>query len=237
MPPITDKPSLLAGHVGRETTASAFGQTWKFSRWTRRVWMEFAEWAKTILPSPIDEATKGIDKLTLKDAEILRELRRKDMEEMATVQRANEEEAALAKAQGRQPILKQPILMADGYKEMSSVVVDSAIEKAGCYLSFNSKELGSLIRSVPGVAYLFYLLLMLNHPGITEDDAFDISQAIGQDEVTRIMATVSGRDSGAPKNGASPAASSSEKLPGQSPLTGGPSTEASSTITASGPEK
>lgn len=39
-------------HVGRPQQVIALGQTWTLSRWDRRTWAEFLDWAKTQLPDP-----------------------------------------------------------------------------------------------------------------------------------------------------------------------------------------
>lgn len=43
-------------HVGREQTITALGREWTLARWDRRVWADFLEWAKTVLPNPAAEA-------------------------------------------------------------------------------------------------------------------------------------------------------------------------------------
>ncbi len=125
---------------------------------------------------------------------------RETMEVLRAAQRADMEEAARAHEEKR-----QPALMASGYKEMATEFREKAIEQATCYLSFDSKQMASLTKSVPGASHLFYLLLRPHHPGITEDDAYEILLAVGQDEVDRIFAEVAGR-SAALKNADSPAA-------------------------------
>ena len=45
---------------GRECEAEALGQRWRFSRWTLRVLDDWTEWARTILPNPIDECAAAI---------------------------------------------------------------------------------------------------------------------------------------------------------------------------------
>ncbi len=189
MSTLTGHPAIRAAHVGRETTTEAFGVTWSFTRWTRAVWVKFAAWAKDFLPDPIEEVIKHIDKLAVKDAEVIRQVRLADQAEMAK-----------AAAEGR-----PPVLLAAGYKEMASEFREKAIEQATCYLSFDSRQMASLTRSVPGASQLFYLLLKPNHPELTEDDAYEILIAVGQAEVDRIFETVSGR-SAAAKNAGSQAA-------------------------------
>lgn len=43
-------------HVGREQTITALGREWTLARWDRRVWADFLDWAKTVLPNPAAEA-------------------------------------------------------------------------------------------------------------------------------------------------------------------------------------
>lgn len=43
-------------HIGRPATFHALGQEWTLARWTRSVWHDLIEYAKTILPDPRMEA-------------------------------------------------------------------------------------------------------------------------------------------------------------------------------------
>jgi hypothetical protein len=182
----------VAGHIGREYKVTALGKEWTFSRWTRRVWVEFAAWAKKVLPDPITAALAAIEQATIRDAEIMRELTRKDA-------------AEIAKAEKEQ---KPPVLMAGQYKPLSEILVNKAQELASSYLDFNSPQFRSILASPAGASYAMYLLLKPNHPDVTEDDAYDVMTALGGDEIGRIFATVQGKAAAAdlPKNAESPAA-------------------------------
>lgn len=176
----------MLDHVGRECKVSALNQEWTFSRWDRGVWVAFAEWAKSVLPDPVEAATRSIDKIVLRDAEIIRELRRRDDKEMID-----------ATAAGR-----KPILLADNYRQMSDLLVEKALDKGASYLSFNSPELSSLMRSAIGTSYWMWLLLKTKHPELTVDDTYEIFVALGQQagEIDRIIKTTQGQSEAKPKN-------------------------------------
>ncbi|MDE2020890.1 MAG: hypothetical protein KGJ13_11190, partial [Patescibacteria group bacterium] len=134
--------NLPLRHIGRETTADTFfldesgterKETWRFSRWDRSVWVQFAEWAKTVLPDPIKETLKNIDFAVLKDAEVIRKLKLADHDEekrvrelnraeIARVEKLNQEEIKAAEHEKRKAVKIEPRLtpfvpMADGYKD------------------------------------------------------------------------------------------------------------------------
>jgi len=53
---------MEANHLGRESELTALGRTWRISRWTRKIWNDWLDWAKTVLPDPVDTAQKRIEK-------------------------------------------------------------------------------------------------------------------------------------------------------------------------------
>lgn len=208
---------LPCRHVGRETTADTHfedadgnpvKETWTFARWDRRVWVAFSQWAATILPNPVKVALADIDSLVLKDAEIHRELAKRDHDELERVKaenrriiaqtdKENAAERALAQQEKREARLKEPQLkphipMEGNYSDISETLTQKALDKASSYLGFQSPELSSLMKSVPGSSYLFFLLLKPNHPDMTEDLAYEILMAVGPSEVERIFTTVQG---------------------------------------------
>lgn len=202
-------------HIGREIETTALGRTWRVSRWDRRVWVEFADWARTMLPDPIEALAKSIDKIALKDAEILREILRKDQEEQARYEAA----LALCKTPEDTARVPRPILLAGKYIQQSDVMGRRALDKASSYLSFNSPEMNSLIGSVVGSGHLMYLLLKKHHPDVDEDTAFDVSTQLSHrltyvdssgeqsSELEHILAVVQGRLAPLPKNPVAPPAS------------------------------
>ena len=84
-------------------------------------------------------------------------------------------------------------------------LVTAAIRQASSYLAFSAPEVQSLLNSPRGGAHLVRELLKGNHPDITEEKAFDLAQAMGMEEMERVMLTTSGK---APPggNGQAPAA-------------------------------
>lgn len=183
--------NATAGHIGREyVTQEVLGRKWTFSRWTRRVWVDFAAWAKTVLPDPLVAALDGIEKAALKDAEILRKLSQSDAAEIA-----------LAAKEGRPPSLVLP-----SWKPITDTLTAKAQELAGCYLDFASPQFRSLLSSPPGLSYAMYLLLREQQPDVTEDKAYDLFLALGQETVAAIFAQVQGQTPPQQKNGDTPAA-------------------------------
>lgn len=190
---MSDIHAATAAHVGREVTAQALGKTWTFARWTRRVWSAIARYAKNHLPDPIAEVNKTIDAMTLKEAEVVRELVRRDAD--------------------------SKIKMAPQYTSFVDRFVDGALAKAGSCLAIGSPELNSFIRSIDGAAYALYLLLKDAHPeemaGSVDkptdaalDLCWDILQDLGPQEYTRITMETQGT---APKNAEKPALQSAQK--------------------------
>lgn len=175
-------------HLGRECSFEALGKTWTAGRMTRRVLIDFADWARPLVPNPIQEALKNIDQATAADAAVLRDLTAKDLAEEVK-----------AKAEGREPILLRPL-----YTPISSKLVSDAQERAACYLEINSPEIQSILRSFKGQAYLFFLQLRKHHPDIDLATVDDILDELSADEITRITRVTSGKEKEA-KNAPAPA--------------------------------
>ncbi len=152
----------VAGHIGRAVTVNVLGKDWTFSRWTRRVWVDFVAFAKQELPNPIDVAMNAVADATTKDMEVIRELSKKDAAELA---KAAEEK-------------RPPVLMMESYRPIADVLLAKAQELAGCYLDFNGKPINTLLASVTGASYAVYLLLREKHPDVTPDDAYDVMMAL-----------------------------------------------------------
>lgn len=179
----------LAEHVGREVQITTLGRTWKFSRWTRKVWAEFTAEAQKRIPNPLVEANLVLPDWSRGDAETLRLLIQADREEQAK-----------AREEGR-----EPILVSDKFRPNSDLLVEKSIDKRNLYLGFQSKELQSYLFSVPGMSFVFFLLLKPNHPEITDEDAYDVMISVGPTEQARIVQTTQGIASESPKNELAPA--------------------------------
>jgi hypothetical protein len=164
----------FATHVGREATIQALGRTWRLSRWTRRVWMEWLDWLRSRLPNPIEGLLRHIDQVVLKDADILRELQRKDEEERLQTERYNQAEQEQARREGRTPVLRRPVLLAPQWRQNAEVLVRLALDQSMTYLSVNSPVAKSALESPEGISQLLYLLLREHHPEVTPDDAYEI---------------------------------------------------------------
>ena len=52
---------MEANHIGRESEIQAIGSTWKVGRWTRAVWADWLDWAKTQLPDPLAIVKKDLE--------------------------------------------------------------------------------------------------------------------------------------------------------------------------------
>ncbi len=181
---------------GRDCEERALGRTWKFSRFTRNVWIELAKEGRRLMPDPIAVAMEAIDAFIDKDAQVLRRLRQQD-----------EEEASRAKAEGR-----NPILIAGSFTSLSEGLERRAYEKKTAYLSAGSPELQLFIMSPEGQSYLLFLLLKKYQPEIDIDTAYDVYRELavvnGQDgrmTVEDIITTCNGRSPEPAKNEASPA--------------------------------
>jgi hypothetical protein len=195
---------LNADHVGRECTEPINGKKWTFARCTRAVRREFAEFARTLLPNPVDAVLQNLDKTALKDAAILRQLQIDDMKEVKK-----------AKEEGREPALLSP-----QFKPFADVMTEQAVNKAATYAGFGSPEVNSVLKSTEGMAYMVFLLLRPKCPDITLDEADELTLSLG-DRLSGILSKTMGKAEALPKNVEAPAASMLQPLPGQTPpLTG-----------------
>lgn len=48
-------------HIGKEKEIKALGKDWKLARWTREVWDQWLEWAKTRIPDPLERIRPSIE--------------------------------------------------------------------------------------------------------------------------------------------------------------------------------
>lgn len=86
-------------------------------------------------------------------------------------------------------------------------IVRLAMEKAGEYLSIGSPEVMRCLGSMEGMAFMLYVLLRPNHPGITEDEAFDIVMDLGAQKFKETLEAAGGKvPAGAEGKGPAPAA-------------------------------
>lgn len=181
---------MNADHVGRECTETVLGQSWTFSRSTRAIHQAFSEWARTVLPNPVESVLRNLTELALRDAEILRQLQVSDQAELKRAEAEN----------------RNPCLMAPQYRPFADTMTRQAVDKAACYLGFGSPEVTSVLRSTEGMSYMFFLLLKDAHPDVTPAKAMDIMIALGDVRAAHVMATVQGKSEDAPKNAPAPAA-------------------------------
>src|SRR5262245_33648871 len=126
----------LIGHVGRETetTAPLTGKTYRFSRWDRQVWLDFAAFARKFLPRPVDALAESIDLIALKDAAIFRQLLIDDAKEKDKAEAEN----------------RPPVYLSQRWAPMHDKLISIAADKQCSYLAFNSKEFLSVVSSLPG---------------------------------------------------------------------------------------
>lgn len=174
---------MNADHIGRECVETINGKSWTFARCTRAVHQDFAAFARTLLPNPVDAVLANLDKIALKDAAALRQLQIDDMAEMKK-----------AKEEGR-----EPALIAGQFKPFADTMTQQAVNKASVYCGFGSPEVTSVLGTSEGGSYMLYLLLKPNHKDITPDEAFELMIALGQ-RTQRIISTCSGKAEAAPKN-------------------------------------
>ena len=184
-------------HIGRETTCEAFGQTWNFSRWELAEWAAISDEARKYLPDPIEAITRNMTAVALSDAEVMRALLHAD-----ETARVNFLKAYPEKKDRRPP----PPMMAKMFRQNAGYLAELALDKASLYLGFLSKELNSWIQSAVGGAFVFWLLLKEKHPSITRNDCLCIAQAIGTEEVERVMLTARGQIPDSLPNEEAPAA-------------------------------
>lgn len=189
-------------HVGRETTTRAFGAIWRFSRWEHEAWISLADIAKKHLPDPIEVMLKHIDKVALKDAEVIRGLRMADMKSMA-----EHMEKCTKDRNYKEPV---PPSMEAAYTPIADQLVRIAMDKACTYLEFNSPSMNNWIAGPVGGPFLFELLLKENHKDISSNDAYclivQITKEMGAKEVVRIREVAQGMAEDKLPNAEAPAA-------------------------------
>ncbi len=179
---------MNADYIGRETTETILGQQWTFARSDRAIDREFAEYARTVLPDPIEAMTRNLDKVALKDAVVLRQLQIDDNAELAKATKEN----------------RPAILMGPQYVPFADTMTKQAINKAACYLGFGSPEVQSVMSSTEGISYLWYLLLRKHHPDVTPDKAHELMTALGE-RAAAIITRCRGRAEPTGPNGQAPA--------------------------------
>lgn len=147
--------------IGRPCTENALAadKIWKFGRFGRDVWADLAIEGRRLMPDPIAVLGEEVfEKISLRDAEILRKIKI-----------ADQAERAAAKAEGR-----PPVVMAQEYSSVSRSIEERAYLSKSRYMSAGSPELSGFLLSNEGQSYLFYLLLKANHPEMTPDLAYEI---------------------------------------------------------------
>lgn len=87
-------------------------------------------------------------------------------------------------------------------------LVTGAIKQAASYLDFGSPQVQSLLHSPLGGSHLLMLLLKAHQPDVTEEDAFQIIQEIGDQKLQHIMDVTTGKVAPSLGNGQAPVASS-----------------------------
>lgn len=179
-------PSNPASYRGQETTAQALGRTLTFSRFDPVVWEPFLQWAKTVLPDPIDVAHEKVQRLV--DA-MYRIKADPDLS----------------------PDEKERRLFVNA--QMQGAVTRLAMDEAMSYLSPNSTRVKALMMDqARGGPRLLMGLLKEHHPDITELDAYWIAQELSEDEIIRIVGVTQGKV-GPQGNAASPAPSRGSPKP------------------------
>lgn len=183
--------------VSQSCTEWAIGKKWTFARFTRRVWERFAKYGGGMIASPLKVALDAMEQATEVDAARMRKTLADDAAE-----------AVKAKAENR-----EAVLLAGRLKSLSSYLADKALEKATSYLAAESPELQDLLNSHEGGAYLFWLLLEPTHPGVNEDDAYDVYMdlflnggADGRKSIKQILSICNGSAPECAKNEEAPAA-------------------------------
>lgn len=161
-----------ATHLGREQTVTVGGKVYQLGRWDRSVWWDFLEWARSQLPDPLDGATKVIERLAEQQAAIEAQL--------ANTKLDKDERSRLSKK-------------ANLLAQLCDRTLSAALDKRSTYLSVNSPEVQSLVKSMEGACYLFMLLLRKGSmTDATEDDALDLLKGCDPDTLARIFQTAMG---------------------------------------------
>ncbi len=153
--------------IGRECSEHAAGKLWRFGRFTRKVWVELGVEARRLLPNPVKDSLDLFEAAALKDVEILRGLRAKDLEERER-----------AKAEKR-----RAVLLADEFEPLSKTMVADALAASRRYLGAGSPELSGFIQSHEGCSYLLWLLMQEHQPAVTLDEAYDVYWDLASNDI------------------------------------------------------
>src|SRR5262245_43027442 len=62
---------MAAEHIGREQEIQALGRTWRLSRFTRALWAQFLEWARKVIPNPLDVIKPHLKDFTVEQQNLL----------------------------------------------------------------------------------------------------------------------------------------------------------------------
>lgn len=176
---------MFAGHIGREAEITALGRTWTLCRWDRLIWREFLKWVKANSPDPLEAVTAHIDTIQLKDAETLRELLKRDMEEEVKARAEN----------------RQPVLIAPRFRDAADTILEKAVDKATSRLAIDSKETQAAVRDADGQLQVAWLLLHRKQPDVTLELAEQIVADCPKDKWDEALLIVTGQYHGAEKNG------------------------------------
>ena len=184
--------------ISQECQERAIGKEWTFARFSMRVWERLADYGLSRLPNPLKAALEIVEEVSLKDAQILRNLLAQDQAEFAE-----------AELQKRMP---KPAI-APRWRPFSDVIWEKAYAQRSRYLQAGSPELQGLMDSHEGNGYLFYLLLRSHHPDITEEVAYDVywdlftnGGADGRRNPQQVIAICNGTAPESLKNASTPAA-------------------------------
>lgn len=74
-----------------------------------------------------------------------------------------------------------------------AAIVRLAMEEAQAYLSIGSPQVMRALGSLEGMGHMLWLLLRPNHPGITEDEAFDIVMDLGLEKFRQTLEATGGK--------------------------------------------
>ena len=91
--------------------------------------------------------------------------------------------------------LYQRVLPPDEYRTKALETIKAAEDrtKALQCMDLNSPLIGQYMGSVPGAMKLLHLMLEVNHPGVTEDEAAQIFNAVGMAKATQAIGDANGR--------------------------------------------
>lgn len=168
---------------GQEVEVQALGKKWKLARRSLDILDAFARWARTVLPDPLEQAEKAVERLQARAVAISEDKTLTDN-------------------------VKRTLLV--GNQQQQERITRQALEQSASYLAFESPQFQSLLRSPRGAAKMYQLLLIPNHPEVTEELALEIAMSLNPQEVANIEKRLDG--SAPPQgNGSAPAASPSSR--------------------------